>query len=279
MQKLTTLLTNLFSRLKQALIDRLPLLRQTAAKLMIRLQPYFKKLAARLNMILRKGGLRLKLILFTASLVLITSAVLTTLVIYLMGDSIEAKAFDISTVSVERVADFSALVLKDRTYENRLLLNRKLNETRLSQTDGVLDISVYESQRVNHTSAFKYLAGFGRYEEGTPLDDARLIGSLNDTTPDTLTYETHTIETKNGTFDAYRFVKPIIIRVQDRPILLGVVILYYDKDKITEGVDDTIRDTLIITLLLLIAAVYLADSAANRMVATLKEDEGKINDM
>ena len=223
---------------------------------------------------MRKGGLKLKLIGFIVVIILFTVTVLSTFIIQLMKSSIETKAFEVATTSIERIADFSTHALLERSYENRVTLNEMINEIRLSNIEGLLDISIYERQKTNSASAFKYLAGFGHYDEGTLLDDVKLIGSLNDTMEKKVTYDTHTILTKEGEIDAYRFVKPILYTFQDRTILLGVAILDYDKEAITGIIKRVISIALMITaaiVLGVIVIVYFAGLRFTRPILTIAD--------
>lgn len=250
MQKFSEKLHGFFSRCKEAW---LPQLKSWLAYLQSESQKFF-----------RKGGLKLKLIGFIVTVILVTVTVLSTFIIQLMKSSIESKAFEVATTSIERIADFSTHALLERSYENRLNLNEMINDIRLSKIEGLLDISIYERKKSKTTSAFNYLAGFGHHNEGTPLQDTKLIGSLNDAMAEEVTYDTSPIATKDGEIEAYRFVRPILYTFQDRTILLGVVVLYYDKEAITGIVKRVIRIALMITAAFVLATIILVYFAGLR---------------
>lgn len=260
MQKLQEKLRSLYRMTKEAFEARLPFLTNF---LKTKTKNLRTQMTLLFNALVRKGGLRLKIVTLVASAVLITAVVLGTLVIQLMKGSIENKAFELTTTSIEQIAHYSTPALLDRSYDNRMELNHKINEIRLAKIEGLLDVSIYERQKSNSASAFKYMAGFGRYDVGTLLDDARLIGSLNDATPGKVTYE---IVTEEGAGEAYRFVKPILHTVEGRTYLLGVAILLYDKAMITGSTDRVIRITLLSAAFLLLAAIILVYFAVLRII-------------
>lgn len=250
MQKFSEKLQDFFSQCKEVWFPQLKI--------------WFSRLRGETQKFFRKGGLKLKLIGFVVAVILITVTVLSTFIIQLMKNSIESKAFEVATTSIERIADFSTHALLERSYENRLNLNEMISEIRLSKIEGLLDISIYERKKSNTASAFNYLAGFGHYDEGTPLKDVKLVGSLNDAMADKVTYDTAPIATEEAEIEAYRFVKPILYSFQDRTILLGVVILYYDKEAITGIVKRVIRIALMITTVFVLAAIVLVYFAGLR---------------
>jgi class 3 adenylate cyclase len=259
--KLQERLRQILTFFKKTIASELPHIQAT---LKTKTEAIRTKTSGYFDVLLRRGGLKLKLIGFVVAVLLITVTVLSTFIIQLMKSSIETKAFEVATTSIERIADFSTHALLERSYENRVTLNEMINDIRLSKIEGLLDVSIYERQKTNTASAFKYMAGFGHYDEGTLLDDPRLIGSLNDTMPDGVTYDTREITTKAGELEAYRFVKPILYSFQDRTILLGVVILYYDKEAITGIVKRAIRFALLIAATIVLATIILVYFAGLR---------------
>lgn len=271
MQNLKDKLRTLYRKLLETAGSKLPLISDF---LKTKTAPLRAKAVTSLNTVMRRGGLKLKLIGFIVTILLITVTVLSSFIIHLMKNSIETKAFEVATTSIERIAEFSTHALLERSYENRVNLGEMINEIRLTKIEGLLDVSIYERQKTHSASAFKYLAGFGRYDEGTLLDDVGLIGSLNDAMSAEVTYATHPIQTKTGEVEAYRFVKPILYTFQDRTILLGVAILYYDKEAITGIVKRVIRIALLITtlfVLAVIAIVYFAGLRFTRPILTIAD--------
>ncbi len=271
MQKLYERLRQIFTSIKNRIDNRFPHLQAT---LKTKTETIRNTTSAHFDTLIRKGGLKLKLIGFIVTVILITVTVLSTFIIQLMKSSIETKAFEVATTSIERIADFSTHALLERSYENRVTLNEMINDIRLSKIEGLLDVSIYERQKTNTASAFKYLAGFGHYDEGTLLDDAKLIGSLNDAMAGSVTYDTREIITKEGEVEAYRFIKPILYTFQDRTILLGVVILYYDKEAITGIVKRAIRFALLIAaaiVLLTVVLVYFAGLRFTRPILAVAD--------
>ena len=224
--------------------------------------------------LLQKGGLKLKLIGFASLVILITVILISTIIIQLMKSSIETKAFEVATTSVERLGDFSSHALLERSYENRLNLNEMIKEMQASQTEGVLDIAIYERVKGDKGYDFKYMGGFHPSKEGTNLDDPELTAYLNDTKDEKVTYYERELTTEEGTIKTYRFVRPILYAFQNKSILLGAVILDYDQEAISGIIKRVIRIALLITLAVLIVTIvliYFAGLSFTRPILTIAQ--------
>jgi len=221
------------------------------------LKSFLHPLQEKFQLFFQKGGLKLKLIGFSLIVILVTVLTLSSIIIHLMKGSIEQKAFEVATTSIERIADFSNNALLERSYENRLTLNEMIKKIRLSNIQGMLDISIYAHYKTDKASTFKYVAGFGRYENGTLLDDAELITSLENSTSSAVVYDTRSFEMNDESVEAYRFIKPIRYTFQNKTMLLGVVVLHYDKEAVTGVVYHTIYIAIVMTLMIILLTTVL----------------------
>lgn len=212
-----------------------------------------KTLIIQIKALLRKGGLKLKLISFITLAILITITLQNLFTIPLIKDYIEKKIFDVSTTSIERIADFSRHALLERTYENRLNLKESINQMQLNNIEGLLDISIYERNKDNDNVTFDYLAGF---TQEIKLDD-KLLASLNNSVSDDVTYDNDVISVDNISRNTYRFVKPILYAHKDSTILLGVAILHYDKEEITRVVKKIINLILMVTFFIVLISIII----------------------
>ena len=202
------------------------------------------------------GGLKLKLISFVILAILTTVTVQNLFTLPLIKDYIEKKAFEVSTTTIERISDFSSFSLLERTYENRLSLNDSIKKIQNSSIDGLIAVSIYQRQKYKENIHFNYLAGFGIDNKETTLD-SDLIKYLENSINDDVTYESSQINLNNKTVDVYRFVKPIIYKYKNETILLGTVLLYYNKDSINLIVEKMINLIFIITIVILLLATLI----------------------
>ena len=173
-----------------------------------------------------------------------------------MSSSIEKKAFEVGTTSIERIADLSLQTLLERTYENRLNLHEVIKKIQRSNIDGLLGISIYERQKENNSTRFNFLAGFGNDNNQTQLDN-ELFLFLNNDVNDDVTYGSHKIKKEFINIDTYRFVKPIVYTTKNKKVLLGVAILYYDKEAITGVIQDIINLILMITAIIILLSIII----------------------
>lgn len=217
---------------------------------------WFKRFIISIKIARRKGGLKMKLISFVTLAILLTIGIQSLFSIYLMGAAIEKKAFEVSTTSIERIADLSLQSLLERTYENRLNLNEVIQKIQHSNIDGLLGVSIFERQKENNTTTFHFLAGFGNDTNDTHLDK-KLFKMLNNSLNDSVTYESYKLRKNNLTLDTYRFVKPIIYTIKDKKVLLGVAILYYDKEAITGVIRDIINLVLLLSVIIILIAIVI----------------------
>lgn len=221
-----------------------------------------------ISKLLRKGGLKLKLITFVLFAILITVSIQNLFIIPLIKTYIEEKSFEVSTTTIERISDFSSFTLLERTYENRLSLNDAIEKIKLSKTQGIVGISIYQRQKDDNNISFNYIAGFGLENKDFPLGE-KLLKFLDNSSSENVTYDSFTIKLNNKIVETYRFVKPIIYIYQNRPVLLGVTLLYYDKEVINSVVEKMINLILTITgtiLLLVTVFVYFIGSSLTKPI-------------
>jgi len=182
--------------------------------------------------------------------ILITTFAQYFLTIPLLKEYVQKKAFEVSYATIDRVADISSFALLERTDENRLNLKESIKKIQKSHINGLLNISIYESLKEKDHMSFKYLAGFGCEEHNQTISKKE----LNRATPNSYTYSC-----KNNLFQTYRFIKPISYKYHQGDVLLGYVVLYYDKDAINSVVKrivDLIFSITISTLLISTLFVY-----------------------
>ena len=182
--------------------------------------------------------------------ILITTFAQYVLTIPLLKEYVQEKAFEVSYATIDRVADISSFALLERTDENRLNLQESMKKIQKSHINGLLGISIYESQKEQDILTFKYLAGFSCNKNKETINPKELYNH----TPDSYDYVC-----KNHLFHSYRFIKPISYKYNQKNILLGYVILYYDKDAINSVVNrivDFIFTIAISTLLIATLFVY-----------------------
>jgi len=225
-----------------------------------------------LKTLLRKGGLKLKLVGFTVLLIVTTVIAISSITIDLMTGVLEKKAIEVATSSIERIADFSSHALLERSYENQLNLEEMITQMRQEGIEGFLDISIYAKTKEQNLSTFIYQAGFGQYSEGALLEDARLVEKLNAITSDTLFFDSVVYTQDEKQYQAYRFVRPILYMFQNRPIVLGVAILHYDKAAISGVIERIISVSTWIAVgvvVLSMILVYFAGTRFTRPILTI----------
>jgi hypothetical protein len=262
---------NKFSYLLDKIRMYMHTIRQYSKKIRNKTQLYIKslwdKLQRKIQTVMIKGGLKFKLIGSAFVVILVTIVTLSSIIIYLMKNAIEQKAIEVATTSIERIADFSNHALLERSYENRLSLHEMINEIRLSEIEGVLDISIYEHLKKGQTSSLNYLAGFGYFEKENLLkEEQEFLSSFKNSTFRGVTYDNHPFINGEESINAYRFIKPIYYKFQNKEILLGVAVLYYDKKAITNVVQHVIYIAIIVTIVILLIMGILTYFAGLQLV-------------
>ena len=251
---------------RKSAIDKIPLFKNLKFKIEL--------YSIKINSLLHKGGLKLKLISTAIIIITITVVIINSITINLMTTSIEKKAFEVSTTTIERIGDFSSLVLLERSYENKINLNEMIKNIRLSKIDGLLDISIYKSEKSKDGIIFKYLSGFDLHKIGDVLADKELVKKLNKDKRKDLFYDSQSFKIKDKYTDSYRFVKPIIYTFKNQIIPLGVIVLHYDKKAITGIISKVINVALMITMLILsitIVFIYFASSHFTQPILSIAE--------
>ncbi len=211
------------------------------------------RLVLTINYYLKKGGLKLKFIGFTIALTVITVFILSFIIIQLMSKTIEKKAFEVASSSITHIANSSRLALLERNYENKINLSETIKVLKNSKIEGFLDISIYE----NDKNKFLYLSGYKKYSKPKYLEDTKLIKTLTDTKPKLLVEEKELLINGEMT-SVYQFASPVFFKYKGKDILLGVVILLYDKNTIYSVINKAIEASLIITFFIVLISVFLA---------------------
>ena len=160
----------------------------------------------------------------------------------MMKSYIEKKAFEVSTTTIERISDFSSFALLERTYENRLSLDDAIGKVQGSNIDGLIGVSIYQRQKSGNAIKFNYLSGFGDDVKDIPIDK-QLQTSLDSSNNEDVSYDDYIVKSQSKDIDTYRFIRPIIYKYQNSTILLGVAILYYDKNAINDIIKKLDSDT------------------------------------
>ena len=204
--------------------------------------------------LLRMGGLKLKLISFVFLAILAAITVQNIFAIPMMKSYIEKKAFEVSTTTIERISDFSSFALLERTYENRLSLDDAIKKVQNSNIDGLIGVSIYQRQKIDENIKFNYLSGFGDDFSKAPIDK-KLQTALNNATNEDVTYSDYVVQSKNKKINTYRFIRPIIYQYQNNTILLGVAILYYDKNAINNIINTMLDYMFTVTTIVLLVAI------------------------
>lgn len=226
----------------------------------------------RIDYLIQKGGLKLKLIGFASALIILTVTILSFFIIQLTKSSIEKKAFEVATTSLEQIADFSTHALLERSRENEINLSEILKDVQDSNIEGLSDVSIYLHQKSAEGSKYKYLAGFKKGSQ-QELDDSKLIQLLAQTTSEKIIID--------ETAEFYRFIHPIIYYFQGKPIVLGVAILEYNKESINKVVRDVIEISVriaIIIIVLTIILVYFAGMRFTRPILSIADAASDVAD-
>lgn len=169
----------------------------------------------------------------------------------LIESYIQKKAIEVSTATIERISDFSSFALLERTYENRLSLDDAIKKVKKSHIEGLVGVSIYQKDKHVDDISFNYIAGFGEDVEKILLDDD-LIKYLNYCKTEEVSIASYTIKTKTQTIQTYRFIRPIIYSYQDKDVLLGVSILYFDKDSIDAIIEEMVEYMRTVTIVILL---------------------------
>jgi len=200
------------------------------------------------------GGLKLKLISFVFLALLAAITVQNIFTVPMMKSYIEKKAYEVSTTTIERISDFSSFALLERTYENRLSLDDAIKKVQNSNIDGLIGVSIYQRQKSGESIKFNYLSGFGDDVKRIPVDE-QLQSSLYNSNNENVSYDDYIVKSKNRRIDTYRFIRPIIYKYQNNTILLGVAILYYDKNAINNIINTMLDYMFTVTLIVLLIAI------------------------
>ncbi len=202
------------------------------------------------------GGLKLKLISFVFLAILVAISVQNLFSVPMMKSYIEKKAFEVSITTIERISDFSSFALLERTYENRLSLDDAIKKVQNSNIDGLIGVSIYQRQKSGNSIKFNYLSGFGDDVNKIPVDK-ELQTILNNSNNEDVTYNDYLVQSQNKNINTYRFIRPIIYQYQNSTILLGVAILYYDKDAINNIINDMLDYMFRVTMIVLLIAILV----------------------
>lgn len=219
------------------------------------------------------GGLKLKLITFVLLAILAAISAQSLYILPLIKDYIEKKAFEVGVTTTERISDFSLFALLERTYENRLSLDDAIKKIQNSNTEGVVGISIYQRQKQDTNASFKYISGFGSDGKDTKIDDV-LLEYLASGTKEKIYYDTYILEQGTRSIETYRFMKPIIYYYEEKNILLGFTLLYYDKTPINIIIEESLEIILtstIVILLLSIIFVYFVGARFTRPILEITE--------
>lgn len=220
------------------------------------------------------SGIKLKFISFAVVMITITVVIINTITINLMTSSIEKKAFEVVTTTIERIGDFASLVLLERSYEHIVNLNEMIKNIETSNIAGLLDISIYNSEKSKDEIIFKYISGFDLSRIGNFIEDKKLVEKLNQENPTELFYDSQTFNLEDNNKDAYRFIKPIIYKFKGELIPLGVIILHYDKEEINGVITEVINVVLLITVLILsltIIFIYFKSSQFTQPILSIAQ--------
>ncbi len=208
----------------------------------------------KLSLLIHKGGIKLKLIGFIVLSILMTITIQNIFTIPMMKEYIEKKAFEVSTTTIQRIADFSLHTLLERTPENRINLNEIIKNIKSSHIDGLLGMSIFERVKEHNNTQYNFLSGFGY---NTKHLNNKLIVSLQRHTNNKVTYSNFPIVLNGKTIQTYRFIKPIIYKLNNKEILLGVVLLYYNKEAITGIIDKMLNIIYFVTALIIFIATFI----------------------
>jgi len=218
------------------------------------------RLLLTINYYLKKGGLKLKFIGFTIAVTVITISILSFIIINLMSKAIEEKAFEVASSSIKHIANSSRLALLERNYENKINLNENVNILKNSKIEGFLDISIYE----NDKNKFLYLSGYKKYSKSKYLNDPKLIKKLMDTKTNLLVEEKE-LQLDGEKINVYQFTSPVFFKYKEKDVLLGIVILLYDKNTIYSVVNKAIAASFIITFFVVLISIILVYSMGNKL--------------
>lgn len=219
------------------------------------------------------GGLKLKLITFVLIAILAAISAQSLYILPLIKDYIEKKAFEVGVTTTERISDFSLFTLLERTYENRLGLDDAIKKIQNSNTEGVIGVSIYQRQKQDTSASFEYISGFGSDDKDTKIDDV-LLEYLASGEKEKIYYDTHMLVYGNKNIETYRFMKPIIYHYEEKNILLGFTLLYYDKTPINIIIEESLEIILtstIVILLLSIIFVYFVGARFTRPILEITE--------
>ncbi len=233
-----------------------------------------EKILLNLYIFLKKGGLKLKFIGFSVSIIIVTVFILSTIIINIMGTAIEKKAFEVTTSSINHLGDFSKIALLERSYENQVNLSEIIKELNDAKIEGFLDISIYEREKKEQSYKFIYLAGFKQYKQTKYLVNRKLIDKLNSIKNNDLLVDEIEYEENGKDIEAYRFVRPIIYKFKEQDILLGAIVLLYDKNAINKVINKTIFTTILFTIIMvsiLIVIVYFVGLRLTKPILSISE--------
>jgi len=221
-----------------------------------------------IQQLLYKGGLKLKLISFVFISIFLAISIQNYFIIPFIKKSIEQKAFEISTVTIEQISNFSYLALLERSYENRVSLNEAILKLQHSQLEGLLGLAIYQRQKEKEREKFTYLAGFGTIVTQLSLDK-ELLNKLKNSTREKVSYDTYIIKAGTKKIETYRFIRPVFYHYKNKDILLGFSLLYYDKNAINSVVDKVLNYIYSVAFIILLIATLYAYFIGSRVTKPL----------
>ena len=207
-----------------------------------------------LKSFIHNGGIKLKLIGFITLSILMTIFIQNLFTIPMMKNYAQKKAFEVSITTIERIADFSLFTLLERTPENRINLNDIIQNIQSSHIEGLVGMSIFEKEKSNANVQYNFLAGFGHNQKEI---DNKLRSFLKNIQSNSVTFTSYSITSKTTSLETYRFVKPIIYHLKNKKILLGVALLYYDKEVITGFIEKMLNIIYFVTFLIIVIAVFI----------------------
>ena len=207
-----------------------------------------------LKSFIHNGGIKLKLIGFLILSILMTIFIQNLFTIPMMKNYAQKKAFEVSITTIERIADFSLFTLLERTPENRINLNDIIQNIQSSHIEGLIGMSIFEKEKNNTNVKYNLLAGFGYHQKKL---DKKLSSFLNNIQSNKVTFSSYPMVVKTTSLETYRFVKPIIYHLNNKKILLGVALLYYDKEAITGFIEKMLNIIYFVTFLIIVVAVFI----------------------
>lgn len=226
----------------------------------------FGRLVGTVRLWIRRGGLRFKLVGLNLLIVFVTVITFGYFAGNLMERSISEKAFEVARVTIDRIGDFSASALLERSYESRVILDDALRISRDRRVSGILDISIYAAEKTGDQIELIYFSGF-RPKEREPLARPLAQKILMRDSPEVFSESVQSPTA--GDNGAYRFVKPIFFTYEGDTRVLGAVILSYANEAIVGPVKDARELLLWVTVAVVVLStpfLYILGSHLTRPI-------------